>query len=82
MTETNAPPMQMKDRTTSGNRPLTTDHRPLLVVRWCKALAAFGAAALENETATLRAHAHAEAVRLGAAAVIGLKSSSHTYTSR
>ena len=51
-------------------------------MRWCKALAAFGAAALENEAATLRAHAHAEAVRLGAAAVIGLKSSSHTYTSR
>jgi hypothetical protein len=60
------------------NRKLKT----LSVMRWRKALAAFGAAALENEAATLRAHAHAEAVRLGAAAIVRLKSSPHTYTSR
>ncbi len=51
-------------------------------MRWCKALSAFGAPSFYNEATTLRAHAHAEAMRLGAAAVVGLKSSTHAYTSR
>jgi hypothetical protein len=38
-------------------------------------LAPFGATALEDELAALRAHADAEAVRLGATAIVRLKSS-------
>jgi hypothetical protein len=57
-----------------------TDHRlPAtddgLVMRGRQALAPFGATALEDELAALRAHADAEAVRLGAAAIVRLKSS-------
>ena len=40
-----------------------------------QAFAPFGAAALQDELAALRAHADAEAVRLGAAAIVRLKSS-------
>ena len=44
-------------------------------MRGRQALAPFGAAALEDELAALRAHADAEAVRLSAAAIVRLKSS-------
>jgi hypothetical protein len=40
-----------------------------------QALAPFGATAFEDELTALRAHADAEAVRLGAAAIVRLKSS-------
>src|SRR5919205_4214916 len=40
-----------------------------------QALAPFGAAAFEDELAAFRAHADAEAVRLGTAAIVWLKSS-------
>ena len=40
-----------------------------------QALAPFGAAAFKDELAALRAHANAEAMRLGTAAIVWLKSS-------
>jgi hypothetical protein len=44
-------------------------------MRGRQALAPFGAAAFEDELAALCAHADAKAVRLGAAAIVRLKSS-------
>jgi hypothetical protein len=55
------------------NRQLTTGN--CLIMRGRQALAPFGAAALEDKLTALRAHADAEAVRLGAAAIVWLKSS-------
>ena len=43
-----------------------------------QSLAPFGAAAFKHKLAALRAHAHAKAMRLGAAAVVRLKSPFHT----
>src|SRR5213595_799225 len=61
----------------SGQWPVASeDNWPLtLVMRRRQALAPFGAATFEDELAALRAHADAEAVRLGAAAIVWLKSS-------
>ena len=42
-----------------------------------EAFAPLGAAAFEHELAALGAHAHAEAMSLGAPAVVGLKSPLH-----
>jgi hypothetical protein len=47
------------------------------IVRGSQPLAAFGSTSLEYELATLCAHAHAEAMRLGPATIIGLKSPLH-----
>jgi hypothetical protein len=59
-----------------ANRPPTADHRPLLlIVRWGEAFASLCAATLDDKLAAFRAHAHAKAMRLGAAAVVRLKSS-------
>jgi hypothetical protein len=49
-----------------------------LVMRRGQAFAPLGAAAFEHKLATLRAHAYAEAMSLGAAAVVRLKSPFHT----
>ncbi len=40
-------------------------------------MTAFGAAAFKYKPTGLRAHAHAEPVRFGAAAIVGLKSPLH-----
>jgi hypothetical protein len=45
-------------------------------------LATFGATAFNYELAALGCHAGAKAVRLGAAAIVRLKSPFHIYTSR
>ena len=42
-----------------------------------QALASLGTSSFKHELAALRAHAHAKAVRLGAAAVVRLKSPLH-----
>lgn len=47
-------------------------------MRGGQALATFGAAALEHKLTALRAHAHAEAMRFGAAAIVRLKSPFHS----
>ena len=47
-------------------------------MRGSQPLAAFGAAALKHELAALGAHAHAESVSLRSAAIVRLKSPSHT----
>ena len=47
------------------------------IVRGSQPLAPLGSASLEHELAPLGAHAHAEAVRLGSATIIGLKSPLH-----
>jgi len=44
-------------------------------MRWGQSLAAFGAAPLEHQPAIFGRHAGAETVRLGAAAIVGLKGS-------
>src|SRR6185436_13901201 len=46
-----------------------------LVMRRCQAFAALGAAPFEHQPAVLGRHARAESVRLGAAAIVGLKGS-------
>ena len=51
--------------------------RGLALRRDGQALAALGATALQDEASILRAHAFKEAMRLAAAAAIGLKSALH-----
>ncbi len=66
----------------AARRLPTTGHRPLLlIVRRGEAFAPLCAATLDHKLAAFRAHAHAKAVRFGAAAVVRLKSSlRHIYT--
>ena len=57
----------------TDSQQLTTTN--CLVMRGRQPLAALGAAAFEDELAALCTHADAETVRLGAAAIVRLKSS-------
>jgi hypothetical protein len=65
----------------SDNRLPTTAYR-FLVMRRSQLFATFSAAAFDNQLSALCRHASAEAVRLGATAIVRLKSPFHVYTSR
>lgn len=62
-------------RVLGQSRARQTSNGSRLIMRRRQALAALGAAALDNEAAILGRHARAKAVRLGAAAIGRLKGS-------